>query len=115
MTLGGSLLAMLTHTYGSCSAFLDPLAGLGLLAMPSPDGDALGDAYGAAVRELGRQGWEVTTGPGGLWCEEGRDLDGRDVIALHHGDPIDASAAAMERIAETLRDLRAAAGVVTWL
>lgn len=40
---------MLTYASGACVAFLDPLAGLGVLAMPRSVRDAGGDAYGALL------------------------------------------------------------------
>lgn len=76
------------------TAWVNPMAGVGLLVLPRPDGDmALGSPvslhasdYGHMLKRLSADGWTPVEAEDGGWLEINVQ-SGRTAIALGHADP----------------------------
>jgi hypothetical protein len=85
---------MNTIRFATCTAYIDPITGEGLLVMARPEDDlTLGGVglheadWNHAIAELDRLGWEPTEEDGGV-CYDGDTMDGRAVIGLGCREPI---------------------------
>ncbi|MFF8344471.1 hypothetical protein ACF049_00470 [Cellulosimicrobium funkei] len=109
-----------TIAYATHTAHLDPMTGVGVLVMPSPDDD-MSDPLGgvatlhaagwdAAVRDLGARGWEPLADEWDLPMVDGTTADGRTVVALYGRESI-VSDPDMGELANAQRELHVLAGL----